>query len=173
MVHTCEVALPLPLRTTFTYQVPDALDDSTMTGVRVVVPFRNRAMLGVVLGRSNSANGASLKNVTEVLDSVPALTPCLVELGRWISNYYLAPIGETFRVMLPPAVEVQFEREWQISEAGQARLQELQSLATPSEAESADRALLQLMTARGGAVSEEILRSVRGGPALASRLLRR
>jgi primosomal protein N' (replication factor Y) len=173
MVRTCEVALPLPLRTTFTYRVPEALDKSIVTGARVVVPFRNRAMLGVVLGRSDSADDVSLKNVTEVLDSVPALSPCLVELGRWISKYYLAPIGETFRVMLPPMVEVQFERKWQINEAGQARLQELQALATPTEAQSADRALLQLMTARGGAVSEEALGSVRGGAARASRLLRR
>lgn len=128
MVRTCEVALPLPLRTTFSYRVPDALDESTLTGVRVLVPFRNRAMLGVVLGRGETANGTSLKDVAEVLDPVPALPPSLIELGRWISNYYLAPIGETFRVMLPPSVEVQFEREWQMSESGKTRLQELRSL---------------------------------------------
>ena len=73
MVHTCEVALPLPLRTTFTYKVPEALDEPTVTGVRVVVPFRNRAMLGVVLGRGDASDGASLKNVAEILDPLPAL----------------------------------------------------------------------------------------------------
>ena len=45
----CEVALPVPLRTTFTYRVPDALDELVVPGARVVVPFRNRAMIGVVL----------------------------------------------------------------------------------------------------------------------------
>src|SRR5260370_29480581 len=123
MVRTCEVALPLPLRTTFTYRVPDPLDKSIVTGARVVVPFRNRAMLGVVLGRGESADVVSLKNVTEVLDPLPALSARLVELGRWISNYYLAPIGETLRLILPPSVEVRFEREWQISDACKARLE--------------------------------------------------
>ena len=84
MVRTCEVALPLPLRTTFTYRVPEEFDEPLLIGSRVVVPFRNRAMLGVVLGRGECTNGASLKNVTEILDAVPTLASSLVELGRWI-----------------------------------------------------------------------------------------
>ena len=173
MVRTCEVALPLPLRTTFTYRVPDALDEPMVAGARVVVPFRNRAMLGVVLGRGDSPDGASLKNVTEILDPMPALSSRLVELGRWISNYYLSPIGETLRAMLPPSVELQFEREWQISDAGRARLEELRSLAPPNEAESADLAVLQRLEARGGVVSDGILRKLRDSSAAVARLLRR
>jgi primosomal protein N' (replication factor Y) (superfamily II helicase) len=173
MVRTCEVALPLPLRTTFTYRVPEALDEPTVTGVRVVVPFRNRAMLGVVLGRGDTSDGASLKDVTEILDPLPALSSRLVELGRWVSNYYLAPIGETLRVMLPPSVEVQFDREWRISETGRKRLQEMQALAVPDGTESGERSLLELIAARGGAVTDGILRTLPGAPAVAGRLLRR
>lgn len=173
MVRTCEVALPLPLRTTFTYRVPDPLDASAVTGARVLVPFRNRAMLGVVLGRGDSVNGAALKDVGEILDPLPALSPRLIELGRWVSNYYLSPIGETFRILLPPSVEVLFDREWQISEAGKTRLQELQSLRAPGEAESADLDLLQGVTARGGVVSHRLLRKIPDGLAIVSRLVRR
>jgi primosomal protein N' (replication factor Y) len=142
-------------------------------GARVVVPFRNRAMLGVVLGRGDSPDGASLKNVTEIIDPLPALSPRLIELARWISNYYLSPIGETLRAMLPPSVEVQFGREWQISEAGRARLRELRSLAEPSEAESADLAVLQELDRRGSIAPDRILYKLPGGPAAATRLLRR
>ena len=46
----CEVALPLPLRSTFTYAVPGPLAEVVVPGSRVVVPFRNRALVGVVLG---------------------------------------------------------------------------------------------------------------------------
>jgi primosomal protein N' (replication factor Y) (superfamily II helicase) len=173
MVRTCEVALALPLRTTFTYRVPDELDEPMLAGARVVVPFRNRAMLGVVLGRGDTTDGPSLKNVTEIIDLLPALTPTLIDLGRWISNYYLSPIGETFRAMLPPSVEVQFNREWQISEAGRARLRELRSLATPGDAESADLALLQLIEASEGVVPDRILRKLPNGLAGGTRLLRR
>src|SRR5216684_3360807 len=165
MVRTCEVALPLPLRTTFTYRVPEELDEPMLIGSRVVVPFRNRAMLGVVLGRGECANGASLKNVTEILDAVPTLSSSLVELGRWISNYYLSPIGETLRAMLPPSVELHFDREWQISETGRARLEELRSLAAPNEAESYDLALLERLEKRKGVLSERVLRKIQGGSA--------
>jgi primosomal protein N' (replication factor Y) (superfamily II helicase) len=173
MVRTCEVALALPLRTTFSYRVPDALDTGMVDGVRVVVPFRNRAMVGVVLGCGNRPDGASLKNVTEIIDPLPALSSRLIELARWISNYYLSPIGETLRAMLPPSVEVQFDREWQISEAGRARLQELRSMASPNGTESADLAVLQELDRRGSLAPDRILHKLPGGSAAATRLLRR
>jgi primosomal protein N' (replication factor Y) (superfamily II helicase) len=173
MVRTCEVALPLPLRTTFTYRVPEALDEGMVDGVRVVVPFRNRAMLGVVLGRGDSPDGALLKNVSEIIDPLPALSLRLIELARWISNYYLSPIGETLRAMLPPSVEVQFDREWQISEAGAARLRDLRSLTAPNEAESADLAVLQELDSRGIIAPDRIFHKLSSGSAAATRLLRR
>lgn len=172
MVRTCEVALPLPLRTAFTYRIPDALDEPAVTGARVVVPFHNRAMLGVVVGRGDCAEGSALRDLADVLDTAPALSPRLVELGRWISNYYLSPIGETFRAMLPPSADVRFDRQWRMGEAGLARLQELQSRAAPSELESEDLSVLRLLQARGGAVSDGILRKLPKGSATASRLLR-
>src|SRR6202035_529457 len=173
MVRTCEVALPLPLRTSFTYRVPEALDEPTVTGARVVVPFRNRAMLGVVLGRGDSPDGASLKNVTEIIDHLPALSPRLIGLARWISNYYLSPIEATLRAMLPPSVEVQFDREWQISEAGHARLRELRAWTAVTEVESADLAVLQELDSRGAIAPDRILCKLPDGPAAATRLLRR
>jgi primosomal protein N' (replication factor Y) (superfamily II helicase) len=173
MVRTCEVALALPLRTTFTYRVPESLDEVTVDGARVVVPFRNRAMLGVVLGRGDGPDGASLKSVTEIIDPVPALSPRLIELARWISKYYLSPIGETLRAMLPPSVEVQFDREWQISEVGRARLLELRSVAAPNEAESADLAVLRALEDRGGVAADGIFHKLPSGSAVARRLLRR
>ncbi len=171
MILTCEVALPLPVRTTFTYRVPEGFDEPTVTGARVVVPFRNRVMLGVVVGRGDTSDGASLKNVANILDPIPAMLPRLVELGRWISNYYLSPIGETLRVMLPPSVEVQFERQWQISDAGLARLQQLRSRIAPNEAESDELAVLELLERRGGPVSDGVLRKMPGGGVAARRLV--
>ncbi|HZP34576.1 MAG TPA: primosomal protein N' [Candidatus Acidoferrales bacterium] len=173
MVRTCEVALPLPLRTTFTYKVPESLCESMADGSRVVVPFRNRAMLGVVLGRGETGEGDSLKSVTEIVDPLPALSPALIELGRWMSSYYLAPIGETFRAMLPPAVEVRFDRELHITEAGQERLRELQSLKNPSAADCGARSVLELLQAQGGTTREVKLRGISDGMAVATRLLRR
>src|SRR5208282_2965358 len=102
----CEIALPVPLRSVFTYAVPARFDSDGLVGRRVVVPFRSRKMIGVCVGVSESAPDVErVKEIGELLDPVPALTPRLIELGRWISHYYVAPIGETFRALLPPEVE--------------------------------------------------------------------
>jgi primosomal protein N' (replication factor Y) len=131
-------------------------------------------MLGVVLASGETSDGAGLKSVTEAIDEVPSLSPGLIELGRWISNYYLAPIGETFRAMLPPRVEVQFEREWHISDTGRERLSRIRNLTNPADTETADCRVLNLLEQQGGAVSERILDTLLpGNSALRMRLLRR
>ena len=122
----CEVALPVPLRSTFTYAVPAGLNGEDLVGRRLVVPFRNRAMVGVGIAVSDRApEVARVKEIAELMDTLPAFPPKLIELGHWISRYYLAPVGETFRAMLPPEIELRQDREYRLTAAGRAHLQEL------------------------------------------------
>src|SRR4029077_11484318 len=108
----CNVALAVPLRTTFTYAVPEVLRGTLQTGSRVLVPFRKKNLVGVVVEFVASAPpGATIREITRVLDFVPALTPKLIELAQWIAGYYLAPIGEVFRAMLPPLTEWKTRRQ--------------------------------------------------------------
>jgi primosomal protein N' (replication factor Y) len=160
----CEVALPVPLRSTFTYLLPQslaaALDGQPLVGRRVVVPFRRRAMIGVVLAESakppdiaravsSGGSGASataapaIREIVEVMDPLPALPAKLVELGHWISRYYLAPVGETFRAMLPPEVELRHGREYSLTDAGRARLDELAQKFALIDAERDEADLLR------------------------------
>jgi primosomal protein N' (replication factor Y) len=97
-----QVALPLPVQSPFTYGVPGA-GPLPERGVRVVVPFGSRRVVGVVTGIADSAPGATLKDVLEVLDESPLVAPPLLDLGAWISEHYLAPPGECYRLILPPA----------------------------------------------------------------------
>jgi primosomal protein N' (replication factor Y) (superfamily II helicase) len=115
----CNVALPVPLWKTFTYAVPEALRGQLQPGSRVLVPFRKKALVGVVLEMADSpAEGTKIREVSKVLDLVPALTPKLLELGQWIAGYYLAPVGEVFRAMLPPVTELATRRQIVLTEAG-------------------------------------------------------
>ena len=115
----CNVALPVPLRTMFTYGVPEALRETVLPGTRVLVPFRNKSMVGVVTELTEQAPAdTKIRGITKVLDTRPALTPKLIELGQWIAGYYLAPVGEVFRAMLPPVTEVRTQREILITELG-------------------------------------------------------
>jgi len=115
----CNVALPVPLRTTFTYAVPDALRDSVQPGNRVLVPFRNKSLVGVVVECVQRApESTKIREISKVMDFLPALTPKLIELGHWIAGYYLAPVGEVFRAMLPPVTELRIERQIVLTESG-------------------------------------------------------
>jgi primosomal protein N' (replication factor Y) len=115
----CNVALPVPLRTTFTYAIPEILRDSVQPGSRVLVPFRNKSMIGVVVECIQHApEGTKIREITKVMDFLPALPPKMIELAHWIAGYYLAPIGEVFRAMLPPVTELRTERQVVLAESG-------------------------------------------------------
>jgi primosomal protein N' (replication factor Y) (superfamily II helicase) len=117
----CNVALAVPLRTGFTYKIPDRLATAVQPGSRVVVPFRRKSLVGVVTEFVTGAPpGTKLRDVQKSLDLVPALTPKLLELGQWIASYYLAPIGEVYRAMLPPLTEVRAQQIVVSTESGRA-----------------------------------------------------
>jgi primosomal protein N' (replication factor Y) len=120
----CNVALPMPLRTTFTYAVPEALRETVRPGCRVLVPFRKKSMVGVVVELVERApEGTKIREITKALDLRPALTPKMIELASWIAGYYLAPRGEVFRAMLPPITELRTQRQIVLTEAGRAALE--------------------------------------------------
>ena len=143
----CEVALPIPLRSTFTYAVPDACNGEELVGRRMVVPFRNRAMVGVCLATSHrapeSAEAVRIREVAEILDSLPALPHKLIELGHWISRYYFAPVGETFRAILPPEAELREDREYWLSDTGRAHLEKLAAAGQISFEEAEEQRVLR------------------------------
>ena len=173
----CEVALPVPLRSTFTYAVPDSFQNEDLVGRRVLVPFRNRAMVGVGLSVSERAPAiARVKEISELLDPIAALPPKLIELGHWISRYYLAPIGETFRAMLPPEIELRHDREYWLTDSGRAYFEELAAGAENTDVESSELELLRRFVGTGektSAIQSAAVRRLPGGEAAAERFVRR
>jgi primosomal protein N' (replication factor Y) len=172
----CEVALPVPLRSTFTYAVPESFQKEDLVGRRVLVPFRNRAMVGVGLSVSERAPEiARVKEISELLDPVPALPEKLIELGHWISRYYLAPIGETFRAMLPPEIELRHDREYWLADAGRAYLQGLTASVENTDVESAELDFLRRFdrSSEDDPTKSAAVRRMPGGEAAAERFVRR
>src|SRR5271169_1939317 len=173
----CEVALPVPLRSTFTYAVPASLDGEPLAGRRVVVPFGRRAMIGVGLSESDRPPDIPrVKEIAEAMDSLPALPPKLIEIGHWISRYYLAPIGETFRAMLPPEIELRHDREYWLADAGRAYLQGLTASVETTDVESAELDFLRRFDGtdeKNNTIRSAAVRRLPGGEAAAERFVRR
>jgi primosomal protein N' (replication factor Y) len=113
----CEVALPVPLDHTFTYGVRPG--QSPQRGARVIVPFRNEKLIGVVTAlAANAPPDVEVRYLEAVLDEEPLLSEHLLELGAWTAQYYLAPLGEVLRAMLPLAAEVRRTVYYRISDLG-------------------------------------------------------
>jgi primosomal protein N' (replication factor Y) len=119
MPEYCDVALPLPLDEVFTYRINGAVP---VVGGRVLVPFRSERMTGIVTALCDSSplaeTGVQIKPVLHVLDSAPLLDSTLLKLADWVANYYLAPLGEVFRSMLPLSAEVKRVQQYRITERG-------------------------------------------------------
>lgn len=113
----CDVALPVPLDRTFSYAVGEYVP---VVGGRVLVPFAGRRLTGVVLRVHDGPlpDGIETKVVQAVLDREPLISESLLRLARWVASYYVAPLGEVLRSMLPLTAEVRQEWTYRISEQG-------------------------------------------------------
>jgi primosomal protein N' (replication factor Y) len=165
MSEFCQVALPVPLHTTFTYRFSP--DRAPVVGGRVLVGFRQQRMLGIVTDVHEEQPDIKVRDIISVLDSSPVLDEQLMQLGRWIAEYYLAPLGEVLRTMLPLTAEFRKLVEYRISEEGQ-RARERAAMEAPSEPserardrELAEFRVLEYLSRRPGA-RVETLRSATG-----------
>jgi primosomal protein N' (replication factor Y) len=151
----CNVALAVPLRTTFTYKVPERLAAEIQPGSRVVVPFRKKSLVGVVTEwAAQGPPDTKLREVQKCLDVIPALTKNLLELGQWISSYYVAPIGEVYRAMLPALTELRAQQIVRITELGRSATASLLG-----EMETKPGFLQRLQCARDGLLLQAAIRS--------------
>ena len=177
MPEFCDVAVPVPLHMVLTYRVPEGI--SPESGTRVIVPFRRQRLTGVITELHDRAPKVTIKTVLEVLDQTPALSEELLRLGKWISEYYLAPIGEVFRSMLPLNAEFRRAIVYRIAEEGHMALHlagsggsSPRSKKNP-EAQDAEYRALNYLAMRDEA-REGTLRSVTGiAPALLAGMVRK
>ncbi len=120
MPEFCDVALAVPLDMVFTYRVP--AEANPVVGGRVLVPFRQQRMTGILVELHDRKPSVKTKTILNVLDVSPVLNEQLLRLGRWIAGYYLAPLGEVFRTMLPLNAEFKRGMAYRITAEGQLAL---------------------------------------------------
>ena len=102
-----DVALNRPMRCEYTYRVPPELAASLAPGMRVSVPFARKREVAVVVGLTDTTDvpRARLKSIYAVLDAEPVVAGGLLELTRWMANYYACSWGEALAAVLPAALK--------------------------------------------------------------------
>ncbi len=97
-----DIAVGVSVHKTFHYRAPEELQGRLVPGSRVLVPFGSRRVAGTVVGFPAQAGVAGLKAIIGILDN--PITPDLVALARWMSDYYLHPLGQTLEAVVPKAL---------------------------------------------------------------------
>jgi primosomal protein N' (replication factor Y) (superfamily II helicase) len=177
MPEFCDVALPVPLDMSFTYRVANG--SVPVIGGRVLVPFRQQRLSGIVVGLHDQEPKVQTKAVLNVLDAEPVLDDGLLKLGRWIADYYLAPIGEVFRTMLPLGAEFHREITYQITDLGQSTLHlagmsgsSARSQKSPEE-QLAEFQVLDFLSQRDSVKEANLKASIGASKALLAGMLRK
>jgi len=126
-----EVAVPLHVTLTFTYRVPESLRDVVQVGARVIIPLGRNLTTGYVVGLhdalkpGSNLSSSDVKDVEQVLDSEALVTPEVIKITRWVSDYYGAPWGEVIKAALPPGISASIEQFLRITPKGESHLKQL------------------------------------------------
>ena len=178
----CDVALAVPLDVVFTYAVPPGMEP--VVGGRVLVPFRQQRLSGIVVELHDrppqvNASQIKIKKVIEALDLSPVLDEQLLKLGKWIADYYLAPVGEVFRTMLPLSAEFKRAITYYITDAGRMALHLAGMSGSPArskrtpEQELVEFRVLDFLAEREGVREGSLRGATRVSKALLSGMVRK
>ena len=151
-----EVALPVPLRQTFTYILPVGLRANAQTGSRLLVPFGKRQLTGYVVALHQDLSSeleveeSALKEAIELLDAEPLLTGEILKLTQWAADYYTSAWGEVLKAALPAGINASVEQVVSITENGR------DELAKVSSAQTAKVQILQFLSENGEISAREL-----------------
>lgn len=97
------VILPIPIHKEFTYRVPFELNEDIILFGRVIVPFGKSKLYTAIVSSiiEEAPTEYQAKYVEHVLDDKPIITAHQYEFWKWISSYYMAPIGDVMNAALP------------------------------------------------------------------------
>ncbi|MEO8447817.1 MAG: primosomal protein N' [bacterium] len=110
------VALDIPLNTVFTYKVPEHFDNEVERGMRVLVNFGKKMMTGIITDIMDFSLLERVREVRTVLDSESIFSDELMKFCIWLSEYYLAPIGEVLFSVIPRNINIKSDAYFFLTE---------------------------------------------------------
>jgi primosomal protein N' (replication factor Y) len=159
-----DVALPLPLRQTFTYLLPPGLRDHVKKGARLLVPLGNRRLTGYAVGFREELDPAleieegAIKEIIELLDEEPLLTDEILQLTRWTADYYVSSWGEVLKASLPAGINASVEQVVSITEKGRDELSKI------SDAKTVKTKILQFLNENGETSRQKLSKNFGASP---------
>ncbi|PYS70612.1 MAG: primosomal protein N' [Acidobacteria bacterium] len=130
-----EVAVPLHVARTFVYRLPD-VEAQAEIGQRILVPLGRNLVTGYIVGLHSelladwNLQEPEIRNAESIIDDVPVCTPEIIEITRWVSEYYASPWGEVIKAALPPGISPAIDEFLRITPTGAAAVADRPDLPT-------------------------------------------
>lgn len=151
-----QVAVAVHLTKTYTYRLTAAMQKAARLGSRVMVQLGRKPTTGYIvallphLRTGTSLIESEIKDVQELLDVDPPLVPEVLEITRWVADYYAAPWGEVMRAALPAGINASVEQTVSITPRGREEFQsEPPAVAGRHDPASAKNRALRLLADEG------------------------
>ncbi len=98
-----EIVLSLPYDASYSYIIPESLEEKALFGVRAIVPFGKRRMTGFIVKVTSErpSGDFELKEIIRVIDDEPIFSEGLLDLARWMKGMYFSPVGQNLSMMIP------------------------------------------------------------------------
>ncbi len=154
-----EVALPLPVDHLFTYEVPESLRDRVQVGMRAVLPVGKRIETGYVVGLSDDTDRDDVRRLFDLPDEGPVFDASMLELCRWVADYYCCSLGEALQCALPAGLKMRSRMRYTL----------LHDRLGPGRYTERQRKVIAELYRRGTLTEGQLARAV-GGTALSNTL---
>jgi primosomal protein N' (replication factor Y) len=130
-----QIVLPLSAEKQFTYSVPPSLRNQVKVGSRVLVPLGRRTLTGIVVDLVGKSPVPQVKEILDLLDVEPIFDGIMLQLTRWIADYYLCSWGEALKAALPAGLWRKGKRLIRLSEPYADALAQKLRRSSPLKAE--------------------------------------
>ena len=98
------VTLEIALRKEFDYAIPPELAGQVEVGTRVKVPFGHRQVMGCVTALVEHSTHTNLRHLTAIVGKQSLVTARVLQLARWIADYYCCAPEIALKSVLPEVV---------------------------------------------------------------------
>jgi len=157
-----EVAVPLHVFQTFTYRLTPEQTGQAEVGARLVVPLGRSVVTGYILGLQDKPAAelaeSDIKDAKELLDETPVCGPEILQLARWVADYYACPIGEVIKAALPPGMSPKRKTATFVRPKLRRFVRLLQSNSEEQKLTEPQRRVLATLTARGPMLLQSLIK---------------
>src|SRR5437588_1920934 len=161
-----QVAVPVHLNKPFTYRLPSAMQGAARVGSRVMIQLGAKPATGYIVALSarlregTSLVESEIKDVQELLDVEPPLTPEVLKITRWVADYYATPWGEVMRAALPSGINATVEQTVSLTARGREQLKSAPTagMSVPPASSPFGRGWVRVRSLAGGSAKLAALR---------------